>query len=210
MPLKDNLEIKSKKLLFVEGADEFNFFDKLLNHIDLHDVQTIVTGGKTRFSSDDGFEAITALPGYENVTALAVIRDADSDANNAFRSVANTLEKFKLPVPENAGMFFQGETKKVGIYIIPDGTAPGMLEDLCLEIVKEEPVMHCVEQYIACVRKNADRKQFPKNEKKAKIQAYLAGMHEIVNSLGLGAQKGYWDFNHPSLNKLKAFLENLR
>jgi hypothetical protein len=35
-------------------------------------------------------------------------------------------------------------------------------------------------------------------------------MPEIVNSVGVGAEKGYWNFESEELNELREFLENFR
>lgn len=50
---------------------------------------------------------------------------------------------------------------------------------------------------------------FPKNRSKAKAQAFLAGMHESVTAVGLAAQKGCWNLDHPVLDGLKAFIKAL-
>ena len=50
----------------------------------------------------------------------------------------------------------------------------------------------------------------PNNIAKAKAQVFLAAMPELVKSVGVGAQKGYWDFNSEELTDLKSFINNLR
>ena len=96
-----------------------------------------------------------------------------------------------------------------------------MLEDLCLEIVKESPVLACVEEYIGCLDANTVKKEnddeleegkfyYPKNPSKAKLHAYLSGMHEYVPNLGMATEKGYWDLDSPVLNHLKTFIEQLK
>jgi hypothetical protein len=42
-----------------------------------------------------------------------------------------------------------------------------------------------------------------------KAQAFLAAQTDFVDSVGLGAQKRYWNFDSPALDELKHFLENL-
>ncbi len=84
----------------------------------------------------------------------------------------------------------------------------GMLEDLCLRTQAEHPVMYCVESLIHCVALIDDIKQ-PKNLAKAKSQAFLSVMPEIVNSVGLAAKKGYWNLDHDCLFNLNQFLLEL-
>jgi hypothetical protein len=50
---------------------------------------------------------------------------------------------------------------------------------------------------------------YPKNEAKAKTQAFLSGMYKTVPTISLGAECKYWNFGHTALADLKGFLENL-
>jgi len=139
------------------------------------------------------------------VTHFVVIRDRNSD--DAFRSVANILTKEGLTPPQKNAQF-SDDHPKIGIFIMPGETIKGtMLEDLCLETVKDRPEMNCINDFESCV---SALKTKPKNISKAKAQAFLASQPEFANSVGLGAQKGYWDFDSPCLDELKAFLGHLK
>jgi hypothetical protein len=93
---------------------------------------------------------------------------------------------------------------------MPDNQGAGMLENLCLETLKDQNIESCIDQYISCFESNMDQtEKVIFNFSKAKVQAYLASRAPIVNSLGLGAQKGYWDFNHACFNQVKTFLHSL-
>ena len=48
-----------------------------------------------------------------------------------------------------------------------------------------------------------------KKVSKRKVQIYLAGMKDICNSIGLGAEKKYWNFDSEVYNELKSFLKRL-
>ena len=147
-------------------------------------------GGKDQFK--DKLPALVKTSGFSNVEIFAVIRDADINANNAFRSVCNTLKKAGISPPGKVNQFTQ-RSPKVGIFVMPGNSEKGMLEDLCLETVKDTPAMACVTLFSECCQGNL---QIPeKNFAKSKALAYLAAMPTIVNSVGLGAQCGYWDFN---------------
>jgi hypothetical protein len=45
---------------------------------------------------------------------------------------------------------------------------------------------------------------------KAKVQAFLAAMPKIANHAGIGAQKGYWNFDSEEMTDLRSFMERLR
>jgi hypothetical protein len=195
--------IKSTRLLAVEGKDECNFFAALFDHMRLPSIQTVDVGGKEKFR----FE----LPqeGFNKVTHLGFIRDADTSAEDAFKSICGVLEQLHLPVPRAAGEVREG-APRVCVFVIPGNQQTGMLEDLCLQTVADRPEIQCVESFVGCFSPHLsadDQKAF--NDAKARVQAYLATRVPIENSLGLGAQKGHWKLDHPELDSIKGFLRAL-
>lgn len=106
------------------------------------------------------------------------------------------------------------------IFILPGNQQTGMLESLCLQTVTDHPVMICVESFMNCLREHLETKPegdvkirskpyFPKNTEKARLLAFLAGLHESMTSVGVAAQKGYWPFDHEALSDLRDFLKTL-
>lgn len=216
MPLKLS-QITHDKVLLVEGQDEVNFFQALLNHLHLVSIQIIELGGKDRFHNE--FPTFLALPGFEQLTAYAIIRDADSSHTSTLHSIKDLLQRNGQPCPANSGEFTT-PPRKVGVFIIPGNTEQGMLESLCLRSVSEHPAMPCVESFMRCLDEmlekrlgevpiNRQQAYYPKNEEKAKTLAFLSCMHEVTTSIGLAAQKGYWPFDHTALAELRNFLIGL-
>lgn len=136
------------KLLVGEGKDEVNFFEALLRHRNVSDVQLEQCGGKTRLSNY--IATLPKRPGFANLVAIAITRDADHDAEAAFQSVCTALENAQLITPRTSGSFGAGNPK-VGVFILPDCQNRGMLEDLCLASVTADPAMTCVDDFIRCV-----------------------------------------------------------
>jgi len=201
-------------VLAVEGKDEVNFFDRLLRHVGIGDFQIREVGGKDQFPKK--LPALLKMRGFfetdgsPRVKNLAIVRDKDQD--NAFESIANIVKEAGLTPPDEHGAFSDGRPR-VGIFIMPGQTIDGtMLEDLCLKTVEGHEAMPCVEQFASCV---GDLPSVPKNMAKAKAQVFkaqvfLAAQTDTVDAVGLGAQKGYWDFDSPALAEVKGFLEHLR
>ena len=196
--------IREKKVLAVEGKDEVNFFDALLKYLEITGFEIRDVGGKSQFK--DKLPALVKISGFSDVKALAVIRDADKDADAVFDSVRHVLTKEGLEPPALMNRFSDGNPV-IGIFIMPGDSDRGMLEDLCLRTVKDHPAMGCVDIFVDCVRDLVDP---PKILEKAKTQAFLASMPTIVNSVGIGAQKGYWNFDSSELSDLISFIDNLR
>ncbi|MGI6395571.1 MAG: DUF3226 domain-containing protein [bacterium] len=211
MPRKKMI-LKSRTLVLVEGKDEVNFLSKLLENLGFK-AQVEDICGKDLFPTENGFAAIKQLEGFENVKSLAVIRDADYGENavkRAFQSVKTVLERNGVASPSAPGEFIENDGLKIGIYIMPDCENEGMLEDLCLKSVENDSVFKCANQFLDCVNASVHKNEKPKNLSKAKAQTFLAGKKEVANATGVGAQKGYWNFEHECMNKIKQFLENLR
>jgi hypothetical protein len=196
--------IRQKKVIAVEGKDEVNFFNALLRDIGITDFEIRDVGGKQQFKNK--LPALVRMSGFSDVEVLAIIRDADNDANAAFKSISNILRKEGLkPAPEVA-QFSEGRPK-IGIFIMPGNSDAGMLEDLCLKTVENHPAMDCVRPFANCI---SELEESPNNIVKAKAQAFLAAMPELANSIGVGAQKGYWNFKSEELTDLKSFIDDLR
>lgn len=172
--------IREKKVLAVEGKDEENFFKALLKYVDITDFEIRDVGGKDQFKNK--LPALVKIPGFSDVVeVLAVIRDADNDANAAFKSIRDILRKAGLKPPKSRNQFSIGKPK-IGIFIMPGNSDIGMLEDLCMETVKDHPAMKCVNTFIGCVSK---LELPPNNLTKAKAQAFLSAMPNIVNSVSM-------------------------
>jgi hypothetical protein len=203
-------EIQCSTVLLVEGDDEFRFFKSLLKCMEIQhnqDLQLRKMNGKDVRSI---FEAFLNDPGFPSVTAYAVVRDADKNAGAALRSVQDLLKEHNQPCPtEHATFAFNDErTMKVGIFIMPGESERGMLEDLCLQSAADHPIMPYVEDFMKQVKATMQGRA-PRNESKAKLQAFLSGMNEPVPHLGVAAQKRYWDFDHTAFTCIRRFIEQL-
>ena len=202
--------IYNKKMLAVEGADDVAFFVRLLKKMNIHGVYVAGLGGKDNFNKD--LSDLHKRHGFSDITHFAVIRDKETD--EAFESVVNIFQRkmgFRN-IPAKNGLFASG-VPRIGIFIMPGNTIEGtMLEDLCLKSVEGHPAMKCVNEFATCI---SALKTTPKNISKAKAQVFkaqtfLATQPETVGTVGLGAQKSYWDFDSPCLDELKSFLDNMR
>ena len=204
-------QIESKKILAVEGRDDENFFDVLLEDMNIRDCETRAVGGKDQFPIK--FPPLLKATGFPLVTHIGIVRDKDEmKKSDAFASIIDIVRRVGLEPPVAHSQFSNG-TPKVGIFIMPGDLIKGeKLEDLCLKTVENHEAMTCVNEFAACI---SALENSPKDIPKAKVQVFkahvfLATQPEIVNSMGLGAKKRYWDFNSSALCELKSFLNNLK
>ena len=95
---------------------------------------------------------------------------------------------------------------------MPDCSSPGMLEDLCIESVKNTELCDEADGYVCKAESlyegtEAGNKRF--NKSKAVVQTYLAGTVPIRNNLGLAALQQVWDFSNSSFDGIKEFMRDL-
>ncbi|MGC8785609.1 MAG: DUF3226 domain-containing protein [Armatimonadota bacterium] len=200
------IQVTSRKLVVVEGKDDERFFSALLRQIGLTDVQCIGLGGKDEMGKTETWRAVVATPGFAELEALAIVRDADDNPQGAFQSVKDTLRNVGLS-PPSAPFRIQQGTPKVCVIILPDVGSKGELEDLCLQSLAGEPVMECVEQFWECVQQR--EKHPPRKVSKAKLHAYLSCRREPGRRLGEAAEAGDIPLGSQAFDRVKQALRDL-
>lgn len=167
-------------------------------------------GGITELK--DYLKQLTVLPNFETVETIVIVRDAETDATAAINSVKTSLKNAGLPVPVKPYKF-AGSSLKVAYVIFPgfiedanrSGVLPaGTLEDLCLEVVKDDQVFECVNIYINCLKEKGQDVPYLH---KTKLHAYLSGKGKFVGlKVGEAAKVGAWDWNHPKLSHFRQII----
>ncbi|MGH7143167.1 MAG: DUF3226 domain-containing protein [Planctomycetota bacterium] len=214
--------ISGAYLLLVEGKDEEAVSTRLLEFLGLSPdhVQIFDVGGKDKFHGN--LVALPVVPGFDRLSRIAIIRDAESSFQQVFQSVADTVIKVFNQTLSATGSFTQG-VPAIGLFITPGGGRSGMLEDLCIESVRHKEEFKCVESFVECVRSNPppnvmspasgpvnQQKTFNSSKARASAylasQAYLTGLWETHGSVGQAAKQGHWDFSHAAFSELTAFL----
>lgn len=202
---KENMlkEIKNKKLFVLEGKDDVGFFVNLLDTIGIKDFFVWGVKGKDKYKPE--MMLLPKISGFSKLTHLAIIRDKEND--NALESVQGILTQLGFKnIPRQNGDVVEGKPT-TGVFILPGNINGKMLEDLCLEVIKTDPAMRCINQFADCI---CGLPESPKNISKSKILAYLASRPEPVNTIGVAAQKGYWDMDSSALDELKLFLNKFK
>lgn len=201
------LKITSSHILIVEGKDEVNFFEALLREMNNSlDIQIMDIGGKGKIHNN--LQALTNSPGFSNVISIGIIRDADTDPQAAFQSVCTAIENAGLPVPTNP-MQPIGQNPSITVMILPNENSEGMLEDVCLKSVEENPEYSCIDDFFICLSDKGI--SVPDYKSKAEILAYLASNPELagqfrIGLLGVSAKMGFWDLESEVFEPLMNFL----
>jgi hypothetical protein len=193
-------------LLVGEGKDEEKFFQALLGSLGRKDIQVESFGGKPKLK--DYLRGLKVRTGFSGLTRLGLVLDADEDPQAALRQIQDALLATALPalIPSSS----QGTAGVLRTYalILPSSTERGMLEDLCLAALAEDPVLGCVDSYFDCVRKT--RPPLPRHLSKARLKTWLASREPPdLQSLGIAAEKGWFDWNHAAFTPLRQFVQAL-
>ncbi len=85
--------ISQSKLLLVEGYDDENFFNALLKHLNIENVQ--IWNAKTVTNYKNEIQTIFSLSGFSSVEQFIITRDADSPCEkNAFESIKHMALRY--------------------------------------------------------------------------------------------------------------------
>jgi hypothetical protein len=202
-----NRKAEKPNILAVEGKDELNFFTALIEYLHLTDIQIENIEGKDKFKLEFSL-LVQSERFYDIVKNIGFVRDAEkNEATAAFQSISGILNTFNLPAPQTPNSVIDQDGRKVAIFIMPNNKDSGMLEDLCIESRKTDPIWHCVEAFLNCYNPLIEKDKY--NISKAKIGAFLSTRVPIEKELGYAAQHHVWDFDNPCFNPVKEFLTNL-
>jgi hypothetical protein len=204
---QQQIEIRSDRLLVVEGRDEYLFFEALLKHIGISNIQIIPIGGKANLRNN--LLLLKISPGFQNVKAIGLVRDCDSQRASAFQSVADTLKMAKLPIPRQAMIFAEGNPRIAVMPMPPEPVGTDhMLEDLCIAAVADDPAYLCVKQYFECLAGQGIQHSST-TVAKAWLHVFLASKPKPDLRLGEAAQNSHWPWNNPVFNSVKDFMRQL-
>jgi hypothetical protein len=212
--------ITKTKLLLVEGQDEVGFIRALLDVIGMDDIELWDAKGKTNLRQ--ALMAVRLVPGFESVTSIGVIRDADEDAKAAFDSVVAHLKAQGYPVPQQVGTSAVKDGLAASVFIFPGGEAPGMLETLVWKSIENHAIATEVAEFITRCRDILPAEiedevrtagpagwRKPRGPDKARMQALLATMIEAKPRVGIAAQKGYFDLTDATFAAFCDYLKAL-
>ena len=197
-------QLASAIQLLVEGNDQRNFFDGLVEHMELPDFQIQNFGGVGELGNF--LNLMVKMPGFHAVKMLGVVRDAETSAGGAFQSVQSSLRNAGLPVPERPGERADA-APAVNVLILPGEQSSGMLETLLCRTFADTAVDRCIDDFFKCFEEAGVRIQ---NPDKARARAFLATRPRPQVSVGVAAKKGYWgNLDHDVFRGIRRFLSSL-
>lgn len=191
------------KFVFCEGKDDVAVVRGLALHLEL-DIQVEEYGGKNNLPLF--LESLQKRPDFvqQKVNTMAILRDANGDSQASFASVRAGLQQNGFPSPDADAMFSESPLR-VGIFIV-GVNGRGMIEDVCLNSVSNQPEFSCVDDYFNCITQKSKRSSF---SSKAKVRVWMASQVDYEYHVGKAAEEGYWPWKSPAFDSLKNFLRAL-
>lgn len=204
--------IKADKLnyLLVEGPDDAQVFFHLLRYYKLDNQISI----QPREGIDNLLEAFEVELMRRAETRLGIIVDADADLATRWQALRQKLLRAGYSsVPHNpdpAGTILTQEGRPVvGLWLMPNNTIPGMLEDFISLLIPVGDVLwpmaqESVQQVVTTERR------FPQTQvMKANVHTWLAWQEEPGKPMGQAITKRYLDAASPQAQQVIGWLRRL-
>jgi hypothetical protein len=205
---REILTFDRPNLVLVEGGDDVAFVVKQIElcgtpddwHVhDMHGKDTDwVQFVALAVEASDWFR--------ENGRSIALVRDGDDEPAGAFTSLQSVFDHNKLPIPSKHGEVEVGRKLKTGIWIMPDGSAHGALEELIVRSFPRER-LEMAEHYIEEISEAFER---PNSPMKNTVLAYFAGQPDHVKTIPSAVHKqDVIPRDHSVFEEFRTFLRGL-
>ena len=213
MPIERKQIVKSY-LLLCEGRDAEGFLINYLNSNELaqdqrlsNEIQVLDFGGNNDLSNF--LMNLKNMDKFDQVTSLAVIRDAEKDYAKACQEVSSSLKKCGFISSECCGTWAKNDAGlNVGFMLFPLNKNAGTLEDLCLQILSEhnnKTILSSIDNFLSVMESSYGRSYRRKH--KNKLHTYLSSSDEYVTMpLGTASSAGAFDWDSDELESFKSFL----
>jgi hypothetical protein len=203
---------ESPYVIVCEGFQDTGFVCAFLKHLGINNCD--VTFPKTKRDGCDGESGIPKMvqlvAGIATVEGIAIIRDADMDADDSFRKACIAFEK-PYDIPDESFVVKKGRHKRTGVFIMPGKGKTGAVEHLLLEaaFTSHPPLAKCVKELETCNQYSAN---WSENKKaKMRMQCVIASFCRANPGCSLGYiwRKGAdnpLDIASPAFKELADFL----
>ena len=213
--------IKKDKLILCEGRDEENFLISWLNSDELStepgfssEIQVLNFEGNSDLSRQ--LEKYRKMDGFDSLTHLMIIRDAEQDSDGAVKSIQSALDNNGFQVPEKSCQWIYDKDNDLYISFLlfpacDENPTAGTLEDLCLKILAKSDAPACMEEVnIFLKRLETEQGKNFSHKFKTQLHAYFAVSDDYVGmKIGEAANAKAFDWSSPELEPLKNFVRNM-
>ena len=197
----------SPNILLVEGKDDQHVFYHLLTQHQIPECFQI----KNKGGIDNLLETLEVELQGSGRKCIGIVIDADLDLAARWQSLCGILTKLGYILPDmpdpNGTIIEQAEWPVVGIWLMPDNTMPGMLEDFMTYLVPANNFLW--NQALDCLQHIPEEERRFSHQSKAHIHTWLAWQDDPGTPLGLAITKRYLDGDVPQVHNLMNWIRRL-
>jgi len=191
------------KLVLCEGKGDKKVISALCEALKINGLQAEDYGGRDKL-----LEYMVGLPKrpefvLRQVESVGVTQDADQDGQAAWDGVRDAVKAAFGVVLAARGKPAGAQPRVAGFIVARPGEDRGMLEDLCLAAVSQQPGYSCLEDYFRCLTEKTGKQTY---HPKARFRAWMASQSDYELHAGLAAEEGCVPFTHPVFDPLRDFL----
>ena len=168
---KDSFQPDNERVIVCEGFHETSFVCALLKQLGIQNCD--VTFPKKKEGKDGIADMVRLISAIPDVTGIAIVRDADTNADEAFKQACASYAA-PFEVPKQPFVVMRGKQKTSGIFLMPGKNKTGTLEHLLLDAVfaTHQPLADCIAALERC---NQRSQNWSANKKaKMKMQCVIA------------------------------------
>jgi hypothetical protein len=197
-------------ILLVEGPDDQHVVWTLLQHHKIEENFSVLEKG----GIEDLLKTVPVQLKGSELRQLGIMVDADENIAGRWQSLTDILRKAGysgLPArPDDAGTIIDQEGKpRLGIWLMPDNRATGMVEDFIRFLVPVDDALigharHCVQNI-----DDSNRRFRPSYLSKAEIHTWLAWQEHPGTPLGQAITKKYLDAHCHHATSFMAWIRRL-
>ncbi|GBU07258.1 hypothetical protein AwDysgo_05890 [Bacteroidales bacterium] len=205
---KRKVEIFNKKLL-VEGNDDKHVVLALCKKCGIPETFNIIdTGGIDKLK-----EEISVRFKQSGINTIGILIDADVDVVARWESIKVILESINFDIPKTLpkeGLILESNNKRVGVWIMPNNEAKGMLEDFIYFLAPKNDALFPIAEAILIdiEAKGLDRYKAV-HRSKALIATWLAWQEDPGTPMGLSITKKILDTESPECQSFVDWLKKL-
>ena len=210
----EKIRIVKPYILLCEGIDTLNFFIQFLNSKALaddkrfsNDIQAFDFGGINDL--EKYILNLKNMESFDNVNRILIVRDAETDVNNAVSMIKKALRNAGFPIPENCNEWKNdGDEIKTAFTLMPSCSSEpvtGALEDLCWEILTDtisDKMREDIDKFVS--KMDNDYNSIGSHKHKSRLHTCLSVNKNYISlKIGQAAKAGAFDFNNTLLDPLK-------
>jgi hypothetical protein len=171
---KESKKFEATRPLLVEGSNDLNVIAEIANDYQLPASFCIQTCGGV----SEVLKALDVQLKNDKYERLGIVVDADSNINDRWIEIKKVFQNYPLDLPESPdpnGTIISNETKKIGVWLMPDNQRKGNLEDLFLKfILAEDKLVPFVNQSLATIEAEGVARYKEQDRIKAFVRTWLA------------------------------------